>query len=285
MNFSEIELKNLIKNALIEDLSEPFCDITTHCLFGEDNSKGKVKIFSKDSRPIMICGLFLIKYFFEIFNQPYELTTQVKDGETLLPKQTLLTITSSKQTLLMLERTLLNFLRHLSAIASLTQQFVKLTQGTNCKILDTRKTTPLLRALEKYAVKCGGGENHRMGLFDMYMLKDTHIDLIGGLSKALKKLPEKSDKLIVVEIRNLEELAIAIAEGQNKIDRVLLDNMPLDMLREAVKQCRGIFKTEASGNINFQTIRAIAETGVDYASVGMLTYSASQVDLSMQYDE
>ena len=174
--------------------------------------------------------------------------------------------------------------RYLSAISTLTNQFVQKIKHTHTKILDTRKTTPGLRHFEKYAVYCGGGVNHRMGLYDAYMIKDTHIDLIGGIKNALEKIParNKNPLPVIVETRRIEELKEVIQFGKEKATRVLLDNMDNQTLKECVSMCKNIFETETSGNINLNTIKSIAETGVDYASVGMLTYAADQVDLSMQ---
>ena len=136
--------------------------------------------------------------------------------------------------------------------------------------------------LEKYAVVCGGGINHRMGLYDAYMIKDTHIDLVGGISNALERIPEKKTLPVIVEVRSIDELKTVITNGKEKVTRVLLDNMSLDQLRESAALCKNIFETESSGNINLQTVIQIAETGVDFVSIGMITYAAGQVDLSMQ---
>ena len=180
----------------------------------------------------------------------------------------------------MLERTLLNFLRHLSAIATLTRQFVDKVSHTHLKLLDTRKTTPGFRHLEKYAVHCGGGINHRMGLYDAILIKDTHIDFLGGLENALQKIPNKYPLPVIVEIRNQQEFDIAIQYPQ-KITRLLFDNMRPEQLTQYVKNTPKMLETESSGNITLNNIADVAQTGVDYASVGCITYAAGQVDLSM----
>lgn len=286
----------LMDFALREDLGELFVDITTMTLFESDLQNKKANIISKSKEDIVVAGIPLAFALLEKIEKhlmanhaaqikkPFQLQINYDDGKILKPGQTLLTIEANAQTLLIAERTLLNFLRHLCAIATLTKKFVNKIKHTPCKILDTRKTTPGLRHLEKYAVHCGGGVNHRMGLYDAFMIKDTHIDLLGSMKKAIEKLPSKSNNNlpVIVEIRNIEELKKAIQYGKNKIDRVLLDNMTPDQLRECVALCKNIFETEASGNINLNTIVKIAETGVDYASIGMLTYAAGHVDLSMQ---
>ncbi|MBU0455953.1 MAG: carboxylating nicotinate-nucleotide diphosphorylase [Pseudomonadota bacterium] len=273
----------LLGLALQEDLGIPYTDITTQTLFDQNNPPYSTKIISKEQQPVRVCGLPILYALCEKMELPFTFNALKKDGDILEPRETLLMLEGHPYLLLTLERTLLNFLRHLSAIATLTKQVTDRVKNTPLKILDTRKTTPGLRHLEKYAVHCGGGVNHRMGLFDAYMIKDTHIDLIGGLEKALERIPNKNqnDLPVIVEIRNLNELDVALRYGQEKIHRVLLDNMSINTMKQAVLRCENIFETEASGNITLENITAIAETGVQYASIGMLTYGAGQVDLSM----
>ena len=279
---NDIDAK-LIDLALEEDLHIPFTDITSDALFKNTQKKQTAKIISKHSTDIVISGIPIIAALFKKIGADYKIQTNYKDGDILKPGKTLLTIQSDAKSILMIERTLLNFLRHLCAIATLTKKFVTLTKDTQTKILDTRKTTPAMRHLEKYAVHCGGGVNHRIGLYDAFMIKDTHVGLIGGMKKALDALPDKSNNPfpVIVEISSKDELNTAIKFGSNKINRVLLDNMSPELLQQCVDLCKDIFETEASGNINLQTIATIAKTGVDYASVGMLTYAAGHVDLAM----
>ncbi|MGB2990086.1 MAG: carboxylating nicotinate-nucleotide diphosphorylase, partial [Candidatus Zixiibacteriota bacterium] len=186
------------------------------------------------------------------------------------------------QGILSAERTAVNFLQRLSGIATLTAKYVEEVKGTKTKILDTRKTTPGLRVLEKYAVKAGGGKNHRMGLFDMILIKENHIKAAGGISKAIKRARSKCrKKKIEVEVRNLSEVREAI---ESKSDWIMLDNMRIDRMRKAVRMIRSAsraIKIEASGSVNLKNVRKIALTGVDFISVGALTHSAPALDMSL----
>jgi nicotinate-nucleotide pyrophosphorylase (carboxylating) len=278
--------KKLINIVLEEDLTSAHIDITTQTVFTSNNKDKSAFIISKHRTDIVIAGLAVMKYILHKIDPKIRISTNYKDGCILKPQEILCEIKGNPASLLIAERTILNFLRHLSAIATLTKQFVDLVKHTNLKILDTRKTLPGLRHFEKHAVSCGGGINHRMGLYDAYMVKDTHIDLAGGLKTVLAKIPTKNtNKLpVIIEIRNLAELKTTIEYGKDIVTRVLLDNMSNQQLQECVDLCKGIFTTEASGNINLATIKDIAKTGVDFASVGMLTYAAGNVDLSMQIE-
>ncbi|HCU05226.1 MAG TPA: carboxylating nicotinate-nucleotide diphosphorylase [Coxiellaceae bacterium] len=281
--------QQLLALALEEDLTphlnEPshYVDVTSNALFQHDNPQQSVAIISKANSDIVICGLPVIEAILNKLTPTFTLNTVYHDGDVLSPGQTLLTLHSDAKTLVMVERTLLNFLRHLSAIATLTKQFVRTVKYTRLNILDTRKTTPGFRHLEKYAVHCGGGMNHRMGLYDAFMIKDTHIDLLGGIQSVLEKIPLRHHNPlpVIVEVRTLEELKVVLEQGQQKVTRVLFDNMPLPLLKQCVDLAKPFFETEASGNINLMSIKAVAETGVNFASIGMLTYAAGQVDLSM----
>jgi len=277
-------LDNLLLHcALTEDLGFPCRDVTTDLLFTDDNFTQRAKIISKHAEPITVCGIAWVEKVLGQFTSKAIIHSSYQDGDRLAPGDVLLTLEAPAAALLKSERLILNFLRHLSAIATLTAKYVACVQHTPLKILDTRKTTPGLRSLEKYAVHCGGGVNHRMGLFDAIMVKDTHIDLLGGMAATIERLPLQSlhGLEVIVETRTREELHTVLELGKNKVSRVLLDNMPLDMLRQCVEDCRTIFTTEASGNMSLAKIAAVAETGVDFASVGELTYNAGQVDLSM----
>ncbi|MBS0358770.1 MAG: carboxylating nicotinate-nucleotide diphosphorylase [Proteobacteria bacterium] len=276
----------LIDLALAEDLGDAFQDITTETLFLETTQIFNARIISKNPEPIIICGLPVVSEILSKFSSSCFMKTHFKDGEVLSSGETLLTLTGTARELLMAERTILNFLQRLCAVATLTSKFVKAVEGTALKILDTRKTTPGFRHLEKYAVYCGGGVNHRVGLYDALLIKDTHIDLLGGVSNTLEKLPHTMEHLfpVIIEIRTLNELSIVLNNGRDKITRILLDNMSLSEMSEAALLCRGIFPTEASGNISLNNILDIAKTNVDYASIGKLTHSAGSVDLSMKCD-
>lgn len=274
----------LIQLALEEDLGRPFFDVTSAFLFQNKTMRGQVKIVSKHPEKVVFCGLPVISTILNYFNQSYDIHAYFQEGEMVSPGETLLIIQGPDEILMMAERTILNFLQHLCAVATLTRRFVNQVAHTSMKILDTRKTMPGFRHLDKYAVHCGGGVNHRMGLYDALMIKDNHIDLSGGIKNALEKLP--NDILIrypvIVEIRDIVELKQALEFGKSKMTRVLLDNMSLEELKTCVDLCKNVIPTEASGNMNLMTISDVAETGVDYASVGMLTHSAGRVDLSMQ---
>lgn len=276
----------LIDLALEEDLGRPFMDATSNYLFSDQSKVGQYQIISKHPAAIKIAGLPLVNKILEKITDSFEVDCAFKDGDELQQGETLLTITAPSFKVLMVERLLLNFLRHLSAVATLTRKYVAKIQqvGSITKVLDTRKTTPGQRQLEKYAVRCGGGENHRLGLYDAILVKDTHSDQLGGMQKVINQLPELSENLypVIIEVRTVDELIIILEQGLEKVNRVLLDNMDIKLLAECVLMCKNKLKTEASGGITINSIGEIAKTGVDYASVGELTYAAGQVDLSMR---
>lgn len=273
----------LIDLAFIEDLGLPYCDQTTAILFPTIKENARAIIISKQPQPIVLCGLPIIK---AILKKMGDCTIQsdYNDGQMIQPGRTLLTLTGSAQAILMAERILLNFLQRLCAIATLTGQYVEKIKHTQARILDTRKTMPGFRHLEKYAVQCGGGVNHRMGLYDAIMIKDTHVDILGGMAAALTKLPDDILQKcpVIVEVRTLEELTVVLEQGLHKVTRVLLDNMSPALMTESVALCQGRMPTEASGNMALDTITIAAECGVDFISVGKLTHSAGCVDLSMK---
>lgn len=274
--------RELIQLALREDMSVPFQDVTCDALI-PDEVPYQLTLISKQKKPIMFCGMPVINAVFEALNEDVKVSAFKSDGEIVESGEKILTLEGDAKALLMAERTILNFVRHLSAVATLTSEFVYAVSGTGLKILDTRKTTPGMRHLEKFAVRCGGGVNHRMGLYDAMMIKDNHTDLLGGIEKALTALPSRDHNAypVIVEVRNHAELEAVLTLGRDKVTRVLLDNMTPEALKTSVEMCSGVFETEASGNITLKTIRDVAETGVDYASVGCITHSAGQVDLSM----
>jgi nicotinate-nucleotide pyrophosphorylase (carboxylating) len=274
--------QTLIELALTEDLGKPFCDLTTQILFTDSNKISRARIISKHPEPIVLCGLPVVKAILEKFTNHYQLRTTHQDSDVIHPKETILILEAPTDCLLMAERTILNFLQRLCAVATLTRKFVDIVKHTSLKILDTRKTTPGFRHLEKYAVQCGGGVNHRMGLYDAMMIKDTHIDALGGMEKALEKINNKNNYPIIAEVRTLEELKVVIKYASHKVTRVLLDNMSPELMKQCVALCHNIFPTEASGNISLDNIKIIAETGVNFASIGKLTHSAGSVDLSMK---
>ncbi len=275
--------QQLIDLAFIEDLSLPYCDQTTALLFPIVKENAHAILISKQPQPIVLCGLPIIK---AVLQKLGDCTAQsdYRDGQLIQPGATLLTLTGSAQTILMAERIMLNFLQRLCAIATLTARYVEKIKHTKTQILDTRKTAPAFRHLEKYAVQCGGGVNHRMGLYDAMMIKDTHVDLLGGMAVALSKLPDEILQKcpVIVEVRTLDELTIVLEQGLHKVTRVLLDNMSLALMSECVMLCKGQVTTEASGNMSLDTIMTAAECGVDFISVGKLTHSAGNVDLSIK---
>jgi len=282
---NDIDLK-VIELALREDLGQPYRDITTHTLFPPTSSIAEAHIISKHEQPIVVCGLPVIKAALAKIGGHCRVQAHYGEGEVAMPGATLFTLIGERYPLLMVERVLLNFLQHLCAIATLTATYVKCIQHTATRILDTRKTLPGFRHLEKYAVSCGGGVNHRMGLYDAVMIKDTHVDWLGGMQAALQALPSGLVQQfpVIVEVRNKEELTVVLEQGLNKISRVLLDNMSLSLLSACVALCQGKMATEASGNVNLDTVKAVAECGVDFISIGRLTHSAGNVDLSMKCD-
>ncbi len=231
----------------------------------------------------VIAGLAMVAGVFTRLDPRIEIEFSVADGAELKDGDTVCTIKGPARTILTGERTALNFLQRLSGIATLTRAYVDAVAGTGAAILDTRKTTPGLRSLEKAAVKAGGGQNHRFGLFDMVLIKENHIEIAGGVAEAIKRARDSNTKLlrIEVEVRNKDELRAALEAG---CDIILLDNMDVQEIREAVrvvKQRAPQTKTEASGNMTLERVRAVAETGVDFISVGALTHSATALDLSL----
>ena len=275
--------RQLIDLAFAEDLGLPYTDVTTSLLFPrENNNSGQASIISKNTGPIAVCGLSLVEVILEKLGKHGEVTSDYQDGDIIQPGASVLMTRGPLDVLLMAERIVLNFLQPLCAIATLTHGYVSKISHTPAKILDTRKTLPGFRHLSKYAVHCGGGVNHRMGLYDAVMIKDTHIDFLGGMSNALNKLTKNEKIPVIVEVRTQQELEIVLEQGREKITRLLLDNMTTEMMKTCVALCQGLLPTEASGNIHLENVLAVAETGVDFISVGKLTHSAGNVDLSMK---
>lgn len=272
----------LIDLALSEDLSPALYDATGEGCLDDSDIAYHMQVISKENAPIIACGEALTRAIYARVYPDAELDWQVEDGASLAPRDVLFSVKGSAKGLLIAERTVLNYLQRLCAVATLTHAFADLVKDTNMKLLDTRKTTPGMRHLEKYAVACGGGVNHRMGLYDAIMLKDNHIDLLGGMENALLRLENAKGLPVIVEVRSVEEFRVVLSSGQGKVTRVLLDNMSISQLAESVALNAGVFETEASGGLHLGNILDIANTGVDYASVGALTHSAGSLDLSMQ---
>jgi len=263
----------LIKKAFAEDFAD-IGDVTSSAIFSDE--KDDYYLLSKDDG--VLCGIDFFQKVFLKIDENIELKIFKKDGEKIKNGEIVATIFGKVNSILKAERTALNLLSHLSGIASKTAKFVQKISGKT-KILDTRKTLPTLRELQKYAVKCGGGENHRMGLFDLAMIKDNHIDAAGGIENAVRKIREKWNGKIEVETRNLSEVKIALNCG---VDRIMLDNMNNETMQKAVKIICRKAETEASGNMNLERISAVSETGVDYISVGELTHSVTAFDFSLK---
>jgi nicotinate-nucleotide pyrophosphorylase (carboxylating) len=237
--------------------------------------------------PLVVAGLPVAEAVFRQVAPALEITCQAADGDQVEARQPLLRIGGAARAILTAERVALNFLQRLSGIATLTRQYVDAIQGARATILDTRKTTPGLRRLEKYAVECGGGRNHRFGLFDMVLIKDNHLAALrdappNPVAAAVQRARDHYPGVRVeVEADTLEQVDFALDAG---VDLVLLDNMTLVQLRLAVQKARGRALTEASGGVNLGTVRAIAETGVDFISVGALTHSARAVDIALDFE-
>lgn len=273
-------IESLINLAFAEDIGDG--DHSTLSCIPSDK-KGKAKLLVKGHG--VLAGVEVAKRVFLKFDPELKIEVLINDGAEVKPGDVAFIVEGKDQSLLQTERTVLNIMQRMSGIATTTRKYVKLIDGLHTRLLDTRKTTPGLRVLEKMAVKIGGGVNHRMGLFDMVMLKDNHIDFAGGIEKAVNKtkayLKEKGKELkIEVEVRNLDELRQALAVGG--VDRVMFDNFDIPTTKEAVKIVNGQVETESSGGITIETLRSYAECGVDFISVGALTHSVKGLDMSLK---
>ena len=271
----DLNLKNLIERSLSEDIGPG--DITTETTIPEDATSTAVMLAKQD---LVLAGLDVAGEVFHYLDPRVQFTPLAKDGDKIKAGTVLARVSGKTRVLLTGERVALNFLQHLSGIATLTAKYVEKLKGLKVEVLDTRKTLPGLRHLEKHAVRMGGGKNHRMGLYDMVLIKDNHIKAAGGITKAVEAARKKAGQLkIEVETRNLEEAREALAA---KVDIIMLDNMPVETMREAVNLIAGRTLVEASGNVTLDTIRTIAETGVNFISTGSITHSAPAADISMK---
>ena len=276
----EKEIELIIKNAIREDIGDG--DHSSLACIPE-SATGRAKLLVKDQG--ILAGVEFARKVFAHVDPQLEVDLKMNDGDAIKKGDIAFFVKGSSQSILKAERLVLNAMQRMSAIATKTSEFVTRLEGTDCKILDTRKTTPGIRALEKWAVKIGGGENHRFALYDMVMLKDNHIDFAGGITKAIAKtksyLKEKNlDLKIIVEARNMEEIR-EILESDG-IYRILIDNFNYEDTRKAVKLIAGKCLTESSGGITLETARSYAECGVDYISSGALTHSVHNLDLSLK---
>ncbi len=274
------ELDIIIKNAIREDVGDGDHS-SLSCI--PKSATGKAKLLVKENG--IIAGIEAAKKVFYYVDSNLKIETFIKDGSPVKYGDIVFHVEGSSLSILTAERLVLNIMQRMSAVATKTAFYVDIVKGLDTKILDTRKTTPGIRALEKWAVKIGGGENHRFGLYDMVMLKDNHLDFAGGITSAIEKtisyLNENNlDLRIEVEARNLDEVKEIVETGG--IHRIMLDNFNYDDTRSAVAFINGKYETESSGGITEETLRNYAECGVDYISVGALTHSVSSMDLSLK---
>lgn len=277
------EIKSAVDRALAEDVGSG--DVTTLATIPETAT---ATALLRARQPLVLAGLGLAEEAFRTLDSAVQFERPARDGDPLPAGATALIIRGNARALLTAERVALNFVQRLSGIATLTARYVKEISGTGARVLDTRKTTPGLRALEKFAVRCGGGQNHRFGLHDMVLIKDNHLAALRGaqpnpVAAAIQRARAQYPKLKVEAEADTLEQALQAAEAG--ADFILLDNMPPALLREAVSRIAGRSKTEASGGVRLETIRTIAETGVDFISVGALTHSATAVDLGLDFEE
>ena len=281
--FEKPEVTTLIKQALAEDLGEANIDVTSDALVPPEEMAEAHMVARETCR---LAGITVAVEVFKQVNPELECEVCVADGALAEKGSTVLIIKGSAQSILTAERTALNFIQRMSGVATITAEYVKTAANSNVMLLDTRKTTPALRPFEKYSVRCGGGTNHRYGLFDAVLIKDNHLASWAkkhgtGVGEAVAAARAKYPGLkIEVEVDTVEQLKEALT---TQPDWVLLDNMPPPILRECVALCAGICKTEASGGINLDTIYDIAQTGVDAISVGALTHSAPSIDLALDF--
>lgn len=279
LSVTELE-DRLIDLAFAEDIGDG--DHTTLCCIPED-AMGKSKLLIKESG--ILAGVDVAKEVFRRFDPALTVEVLIGDGAHVEPGDVAMVVTGKVRSLLQTERLMLNIMQRMSGIATTTNRYVERLKGTNTRVLDTRKTTPGMRMLEKMAVKIGGGCNHRIGLFDMILLKDNHVDFCGGITNAINRCHEylKAKGLelkIEIEVRNFDEIQEVINCGG--VDRIMLDNFSVNDTKKAVEMIDGKYETESSGGITFDTIRQYAECGVDFISVGALTHSVKCLDMSFK---
>lgn len=275
------DLDKFIRDTFAEDLGEGLPggghDVTSESVIPADARFAGIM----DSRdPIVVAGLPLAQAFFLAIDPDMEIEILVEEGQTVPAGSDLMRLSGNARALLTAERSALNTVQHLSGIATMVREYVDAMDNPDCTLLDTRKTIPGLRHLEKYAVRMGGASNHRMGLWDAAMIKDNHVLVAGGVGEAVRRARDAGVATIICEVDRLDQIEPALAAGAT---RLLLDNMAPDVLREAVAMVAGRVPTEASGGINLNTIKAKAATGVDYVSVGRLTQSAPAADIGLDF--
>ena len=280
MNVKDELIDRLIDLAFAEDIGDG--DHTTLSTIPAD-AMGKNMLLIKEDG--VLAGVEMAKRIFARFDENLQVEVLIEDGAEVKKGDIAMYVTGSVRSLLQTERLMLNVMQRMSGIATITNEYVKLLEGTKCRVLDTRKTTPGMRIMEKEAVRIGGGCNHRIGLFDMILLKDNHVDFAGGIPQAVTRAQEYcrakgKDLKIEVEVRNFDELDQVLA--LNGVHRVMLDNFSVENTRKAVEIVGGRLEVESSGGITFDTIRSYAECGVDFVSVGALTHSVKSLDMSFK---
>jgi nicotinate-nucleotide pyrophosphorylase (carboxylating) len=269
-----------IQQALEEDIKSG--DYTSLACIPADKN-GKAKLLVKEDG--VLAGVELAEMIAKYYDPTFELEILLADGAAVKKGDIAFHLRGKSQKILSVERLLLNCIQRMSGVATLTGKYVKAIEGTGAKILDTRKTTPLFRAVEKWAVLLGGGHNHRFGLYDMLMIKDNHIDYAGGIKQAIQRANAylRTNNLqlaIEIETRNLDELGEVLSIGA--VQRIMLDNYPMDDIKKAVKMISNKYETEISGGVTLESVRAYAETGVDFISVGSITHSYQSLDVSLK---
>ena len=276
MKLNQFYVDNLIKEAISEDIN--YIDVSADYLIPEEQRNDSYFVAKADG---VLCGLDIAMRVFTLLDGTFTYTVHKNDGDEVKAGDLIVEFNGKTACLLKGERTALNIIQHMSGIATATNKAVKLCEGTNASVTDTRKTLPGLRALQKYAVVCGGGKNHRYNLSDGAMLKDNHIDAGGGITNAVKILRSKLGHMVKIEVetRNFDEVKEAVEAGA---DIIMLDNMNNEQMTECVKFIDGRAKTEASGNITLDNIASVAKTGVDIISLGALTHSVKAFDISMK---
>lgn len=280
MKTREELIDELLDLAFAEDIGDG--DHTTLCCIPADEM-GKSHLIVKEEG--ILAGVEIAKMVFKKFDPELKVTVFIQDGANVKPGDIAFEVEGKVQSLLQTERLMLNIMQRMSGIATVTHKYMEELRGLKTKVLDTRKTTPGMRILEKEAVKIGGGMNHRIGLFDMILLKDNHVDFAGGIKNAIEKAHEylkknNKDLKIEIEVRNLDELRQVIAEGG--VDRIMFDNFTPELTKEGVAIVDGRYEIESSGGITFDKLRAYGECGVDYISVGALTHSVKGLDMSFK---
>ena len=280
MKTTDEQVETLIALAIAEDIGDG--DHTTLSCIPQD-ATGKSRLIIKEAG--VLAGVAVARRIFERFDPSIVMDVFINDGAEMQPGDVAFTVEGNVQSILQTERLALNVMQRMSGIATTTRLYVNVLAGTGAKVIDTRKTTPGMRYLEKEAVRIGGGENHRFGLFDMLLIKDNHIDFAGGISQAITRAHDYlqakgKDLKIEIEVRDFNELDEVLRIGG--IDRIMLDNFSISDTREAIKRIAGRYETESSGGVTFDTVRLYAECGVDFISVGALTHSVKSLDMSLK---